>query len=248
VSIGSPPTLVIGQSRFITKFVTDVARMSGCHGMVISGPRGSGKSLLARYVHEAGPRSGERLVIWTPPRKEEAGPVDPGSGRPLGRVFRELGRGTLIIEDVDRLARADQWVLLRYLDWGQVADVQPPAEGLDVRVVATTRRAIDPARPPAGLLPGFWYGFPHIVRIPALSERPEDTELIARACTEAAGQELGKENLHLTPEGLGILKRCSWRGNVRQLKEVMKFACGRSKGAWVDLGDLAKVFGDDEGV
>jgi len=243
-----------GRSRAIARVTDQIRHVAASRATVlIEGEPGTGKGLVARLIHQHGPRRGERFV-WAscaalaPGLAEgelfgEEGP--PGAGR-RGRL--ELAdRGTLFLEEMEALPPAVQVRLLRFLQ-----DREFERSGgretlrVDARLIVSTTRDLA-AEVRAGRFREDLFVRLSAVRIaiPPLRERPEDVAPLVQELLAELQREGGRRVKGVTRGVLERLTRHDWPGNVRELLNVLESmvifgatARGRSPRRPLDLADL----------
>ena len=195
---------LIGQSPPMQQLYKLIAQVIHTDiAVLIQGASGTGKSLIARAVHDLGPRREAPLV--------SAGALDltdPVAARDL--MHRARG-GTLLIEEPGDLGPGMQAILTRLLDL---------AEAGEVRLIATSRRDLATATESGEFREDLYFRLASLViAVPQLCDRIEDIPLLARHFL--AGHPRGA-GLAISARAEELLRRYSWPGNVRQLENVMK--------------------------
>lgn len=195
---------LIGQSPPMQQLYKLIAQVIHTDiAVLIQGASGTGKSLIARAVHDLGPRREAPLV--------SAGALDltdPVAARDL--MHRARG-GTLLIEEPGDLGPGMQAILTRLLDL---------AEASEVRLIATSRRDLATATEAGEFREDLYFRLASLViAVPQLCDRIEDIPLLARHFL--AGHPRGA-GLAISARAEELLRRYSWPGNVRQLENVMK--------------------------
>ncbi len=215
--------------------------------VLIEGESGTGKELLARYVHEAGPRQGRAFVAVNCaalPRElleselfgHERGAFTGANARKLGK-FELASGGTLLLDEVSEMEAPLQAKLLRVLQEHEVDRVggSRPVP-IDTRVVATTNRPLRSLVASGAFRRDLYYRL-HVVplTIPPLRERTEDIEpLIDHFCQRfGAGR-----TLQVTPEARAYLARQSWTGNIRELEHTIERGALLCTGSTISLADV----------
>jgi len=204
--------------------------------VLITGESGTGKELLARHIHRSSRRKQNPFIAVNcaaiPENLLESELFGHEKGAFTGAVERKKGKleladtGTILLDEIGEMPLLLQAKLLRVLQEREIDRVggREPVR-VDVRVIATTNR--DLAQECAGgrFREDLFYRlnvFP--LKVPALRERPEDIELLAnhfvKACSVAAGKSIGG----CAGEALDLLKGMPWRGNVRELENIMQRA------------------------
>lgn len=179
--------------------------------VVLCGPAGAGKGVLARWVHfESRFREG-------PLRSVEC--ASPSSRASFADGLASARDGSLVLEDVDLLGREGQEDLLRYLESGS----RGFGAGTDrVRIVATTRRGLREAVDAGQLRSDLAHRLDRLqFRVPPLVERREDIPPLVACLTRRFAEEEGLRVPSFEDEALAFLWRQSWAGNVRELESFV---------------------------
>jgi two-component system nitrogen regulation response regulator GlnG len=200
--------------------------------VLILGESGTGKELVAEAVHQLGHRrSGPFIAVNTaaiPAELIESELFGHEKGAFTGAIARNIGKfeqaagGTLFLDEIGDMPMQAQTRLLRALQSGSIRRVGGRDEvALDVRIIAATNRDLEPLIA-AGLFREDLYYRLNVVPItmPALRDRPDDIEALARHFLQLAANE-GLPRRQLTADAADLLSRQSWRGNVRELKNFI---------------------------
>jgi formate hydrogenlyase transcriptional activator len=217
--------------------------------VLIQGETGTGKELLARYIHARSPRRSQPLI------RVNCGAIAPGlveselfgheRGAFTGAIQRRAGRfelarsGTLFLDEVGELPLEVQVKLLRALQEGEIERVGSGVPiRVDARVVAATNRDLEADVRAGRFRADLFYRlsvFP--VRVPPLRERPEDVPFLAEHFLAKFRRKLGRPAGRLTADSLHRLSRYAWPGNVRELQNVLERACVLARGDVVEVVD-----------
>ena len=195
--------------------IEDVVAAARAPGPVtLSGPAGSGKLVLARWLHFESGRGGEPLVVHACGAREalaEERELFGAEAEAAGRM--QLARaGTLVLDDPERLAPATQARLERWL-----AD-----ERRDPRLVLTCRNHLGALLAAGRLREGLARRLQRLeLDVPGLAERREDVPGLARQLAGRFARELGHAAPSFSDEALALLWRQPWLGNVRELENVV---------------------------
>jgi Nif-specific regulatory protein len=210
--------------------------------VLLTGDTGTGKSQLARVIHDNGPRALGPFVTLNCAALPEGlveselfgalpGAHSTASRRIVGRVEAAEG-GTLFLDEVGELSNAAQAKLLNLVqskEYYPLAGTR--AVRADVRVMAATNADLKQAVAERRFREDLFYRLQVVpIRVPSLAERREDlAELAAWFCTRACERH-GLRRLALSPNALRAVESAEWPGNVRQLEHVLEAAAIRAAG------------------
>jgi two-component system NtrC family response regulator len=223
---------IVGHSAAIRQLRDMIRRIGPTQlSVVIQGPTGTGKELVARALHKISSRSSGPLVAV----HCGAVPADlleselfghlkgsfTGAHRDQPGLVATAHGGTLFLDEVGEMPPAMQVKLLRFLQEGTYLPVGGrEARRADVRVVAATHRDLQAMVAEGSFREDLFYRLKGMVlRAPALSERREDIALLAALFLKRA---LGRKRVRLLPEAAVWLGEQAWPGNVRELQSLME--------------------------
>ena len=255
-NLGAPATVkrtqeILGQAPAMQEVFRAIGRLANSNVTVlITGPSGSGKELVARALHRHGPRSGEKFValnVAAIPSElieselfgHEKGAFTGAANRRIGR-FEQANGGTLFLDEIGDMPQNTQIRLLRVIAEGEFYRVGGhDSVQVDVRIIAATHQNLE-ALVQAGSFREDLFHRINVIRVhmPALAERREDIPLLANHFLSAATEELGVEAKQLHPETLAYLARLPWQGNVRQLENTCHWLAVMASGRQVLVEDL----------
>ena len=246
---------VTGHPRMLAllDFVRQVARSHA--SMLIQGESGTGKELLARYIHAHSRRNGAPFVAVNcaalPEGLLESELFGHERGAFTGAINSKAGKfelahgGTLLLDEISEMPLALQAKLLRVLQEREVDRVggKRPLP-IDIRVISTTNRDLREMIRAGGFREDLFYRLNVVpVRLFPLRERSEDVEMLAQTFFRSHGY----AGAALSVPALRQLQENSWRGNVRELFNVLERAAIMAGGATIhpehlllddDLGPL----------
>jgi DNA-binding NtrC family response regulator len=242
---------LIGQSEVMRSVFRTIERVATARSNVlITGESGTGKELVARAIHDLGPRRDRPFVVVNcaaiPGTLMESELFGHEKGSFTGAHERRIGRfeaahgGTLFLDEIGEMEQPLQTKLLRALQERsieRVGSTQPIA--VDVRVVAATNRDLEREVAENRFRSDLFYRL-HVVPIvmPTLRERREDVRLLAEAFLARSRDEAGRGPRRFEPETLTALERYAWPGNVRQLENAIERAVTLCDGDSIAPADL----------
>ncbi len=216
--------------------------------VLLLGETGTGKELIARAIHDAGPRRDHRFVavncaaipaglLESELFGHERGAFTGAVSQAIGR-FQAADRGTLFLDEVGDLPLELQPKLLRALQERQVERVGSGgrATSVDVRVIAATNQDLEEMVQRRAFRADLFYRlnvFP--IRVPPLRERAEDIPLLIVHFVRLFAERQGKMVDDVPDEVIATLKQYSWPGNVRELQNVIERAVVATTGRTLQL-------------
>ena len=218
--------------------------------VLIQGESGTGKELLARYIHQQSDRSNGPFVAINcaslPDTLLESELFGHEKGAFTGAISRKKGKfeladkGTILLDEITEMAFPLQAKLLRVLQESEV-DRLGGSESvpIDVRVIATTNRDIKKAISEGKFREDLYFRLNVIpLTLPPLRSRIEDIEALAEYFLKDFSEEYGKSGLLFAKGVLEELKSRPWKGNVRELKNIIERGVLLASGNEVRLEDL----------
>lgn len=222
--------------------------------VLITGASGTGKSALARLIHENGPRATGPFIDLNCGALPE-GLVEselfgalPGAhatarSQMVGKVEAAEG-GTLLLDEIGELPHAAQAKLLQLLQAHEYFPLgAAEARSADIRLIAATNIDLDRAVEEKLFREDLYYRLQVVpIRMPSLQERTEDLADLARALVVEASQRHGLPRLTLSPGTLHAIAASEWPGNVRQLSHALEAAAIRAAGQGLVRIEAPHVF------
>jgi len=245
------PGVVVGTSDAMQRMLDRLraAVDPGVH-VLLRGEPGTRKELLARSLHQSGPRRSRPFIAAScsgaKPIQIEAdlfGAEVPGRDEPVRRDGKMLlaDGGTLFLDHVEQLPMELQARLVRFLRSGEVE----PAGSLevrkvDVRLIAASRGPLEPLAARDQFRVDLAYRLSRlVVEVPALRERREDLPLLIQSAINRFCHETGKRMQGITVKAMSALLSFHYPGNLEELDNIIRQIVYRSRsGQPIDLGDL----------
>ncbi len=219
--------------------------------VLILGESGVGKELVARAIHDTGPRADRPFIAVNCAALSE-GLIESElfgheRGAFTGAVTQKKGRfeladgGTLFLDEIAELSPALQAKLLRVLQEGEYERVGGHQTlRVDVRVIAATHRDLTRAIESGQFREDLYYRVNVLsVTVPPLRERPDDLPALVEHFLARAAAAMHK-SVTIAPEVLALLQRYRWPGNIRELENVIERAMVLTDGPAIRATDLPK--------
>ena len=252
---------IIGQSPTMQQVFAIIDRAAAVKATVlISGESGTGKEMVARALHEAGPRKSapflalncgaipENLIESTLFGHERG--AFTGADQKTRGYFQAANGGTLLLDEIGELPLGMQSKLLRVLEDGAITPVGTTApQKVDVRIVAATNRELE-AEAREGKFRQDLYFRINVVKIhlPTLRDRREDLPLLTRFFLDEICRQNGFEPREIDPSLLEAFSHYDWPGNVRELKNILESLVILSGKHTLSAEDLPEKFFQESAV
>ena len=229
--------------------------------VLLLGESGTGKEVLARGLHEASSRKGERFVAINcaaiPENLLESELFGYEKGAFTGAAKTTLGKietangGTLMLDEIGDLPHALQAKLLRFLQERVIERLGGRNEiPVDVRIVCATHQDLKSLIKEGRFREDLFYRLAEIVvTIPPLRDRAGDPALLAHAFVNRFAREQNRGNLSLADDAIRAVEAHQWPGNVRELENCIKRAVIMADGQQITREDIGLTqVADDENV
>ena len=241
---------LLGESRPMQRIRATIVKLARSQAPVyIYGESGTGKELIARLIHEKGPRRDQPFVPVNcgaiPSELMESEFFGHKKGSFTGAtadkqgLFQAADGGTLFLDEVAELPQHMQVKLLRAIQEKAVRPVgSQKEEPIDVRILSATHKDLAQLVENAEFRRDLYYRINVIqMRAPALRERADDLpQLVNHVLTKIAGN--GAEQPSLGNDALAALKRYDFPGNVRELENILERALTLAEGDVITAADL----------
>ncbi len=228
-----------------------IAALDDVPPVLITGETGTGKGLLARSIHAAGPRSAKPFIevncTALPGTLMEAelfgherGAFTDAKESKIG-LFEAAEGGYLFLDEVGDIELSLQGKLLRAIEDRMVRRVGGIRDRkIDTRIFAATNRDLERDAQRGSFRKDLYFRLAVILlRLPPLRERGDDVLLLAELFLRQFAAKYGKDVHELSPRARALLLSYPWPGNVRELSHVIERAVLWSRGAMLDPGHLS---------
>jgi two-component system, NtrC family, response regulator HydG len=244
--INHTPSLTAMADQLCVAAAHDVA-------VLIEGESGTGKSFLARLIHDCSPRRAGRFLsascgtlsgnsIASEFFGHTKGAFAGADAAKVGK-FAAAAEGTLLLDEIDTLGLDQQANLLRVIETGEYEPLgSTETETSTARVIAATNWNLADAVERGAFRRDLYYRL-HVIHfhLPPLRHRPEDIGPLVRGMLARYGTKFGKRLFAICPEALRALEAFPWPGNIRQLENVIQQAVLTSGGSELKLHHLSPV-------
>ncbi len=226
---------MIGQSEPILHLKTMIEKVAPTHASVlITGPNGSGKELVAQGIYQQSTRSMMPFVevncAAIPSELIDSELFGHKKGSFTSAIrdhkgkFEQADGGTIFLDEIGDMSMAAQAKVLRVLQERKLTPVGGDKEiTVDVRVIAATNKNLREEIEKGNFREDLYHRLSVIVlQVPALDQRKEDIPLLVNYFSERICAEGGKTVRPFTPEAISLLQQRSWPGNIRELRNVVE--------------------------
>ncbi|NLR90728.1 MULTISPECIES: sigma-54-dependent transcriptional regulator [Flammeovirga] len=226
---------IIGESDSVVAMKDTIEKVAPTEARVlVTGPNGAGKELVARWIHGKSPRSKQQLVevncaaipselIESELFGHEKGSFTSAHKQRIGK-FEQANEGTLFLDEIGDMSLSAQAKVLRALQENRITRVGGDKEiKVNVRVVAATNKDLKAMIKSGDFREDLYHRLSVIViKVPSLSDRKEDIPLLVKKFLKDIAGEYGKPETKITEEALEKMKEPEWTGNIRELRNVVE--------------------------
>jgi len=218
--------------------------------VLIQGETGTGKGVLARWLHGTGPRSHEPFVdlncaglnpdfLETELFGHRKGAFT-GADQPKRGLIELADRGTLFLDEIGDMDAGVQAKVLKVIEekrFRRLGEVQDHT--VDIRLVAATHQDLEKIIRLGRFRKDLYFRISTFtLTLPPLRKRLEDLPILSALILADLGRELGKPGLTLAPASLGAMEAHRWPGNIRELRNALERAAIRCEGREIWPEDL----------
>jgi DNA-binding NtrC family response regulator len=226
---------IVGNSQSIQNIKDTILRVAPTEARIlITGQNGTGKELVAQWVHHNSHRAKGPFVevncaaipselIESELFGHEKGSFTSAVKNRMGK-FEQANGGTLFLDEIGDMDAAAQAKVLRALQEGKITRVGGEKDiNVDVRVIAATNKNLDYEITRGSFRLDLYHRLSVIlIHLPTLNERKEDIPMLAERFCEQICDEYKMPVKQITPRAFQLLKEYDWSGNIRELKNVIE--------------------------
>ena len=249
---------LIGKSEAMQRVFRTIEKVAGYTTTVLlQGPSGTGKELVARAIHQLSPRQSRAFVAINCGAIPESLMESELFGHKRGAftdasqdkrgLFEEAHQGTLFLDEVGELPLALQVKLLRVLQEGSVRRLGDTKDTkVDVRLIAATVRDLGSEVKEGRFREDLYYRLNVLqLSLPPLRERAGDLPLLIDHFLDKYNTRLGTQVKGVAPDALKAFMRYAFPGNVRELENMIERAVVLAEGETLTLADLPERIAED---
>jgi two-component system nitrogen regulation response regulator GlnG len=228
---------LVTESQAMRQVAAQVAEYAdGNAPVLITGEHGTGRELVARVLHQRGPRGRGRFVAVRPTFEGAEIPSSPGDDicERAKKALRAAAGGTLLVKDVSDLSASSQRTLKRA--------IRDREDGHDLQVVATGDIDVDHAVEAHVVSRDFFDLFaPRRIEVPPLRERTDDLPALFERWVKHYAAEVGRTKPSVSTRAHERLAAYPWPGNVGELKSIARRLVIRVQRSKIEAGDVDEV-------
>ncbi len=226
---------IIGQSEGVKEVLTMIDKVAPTEARVlITGPNGSGKELVARQLHEKSPRSSSPFIevncAAIPSELIESELFGHEKGAFTSAIKQRLGKfelaenGTLFLDEIGDMSLSAQAKVLRALQENKISRVGGDKDiSVNARVIAATNKDLKKEISEGRFREDLYHRLSVIViKVPSLKDRKEDIPLLVDKFLGEIAINYGAKRKNIEAEAVKILTQHEWGGNIRELKNVIE--------------------------
>ncbi len=242
---------LLGESPAMQKLRATIHKLARSQAPVyISGESGTGKELVARLIHEKGPRAKEPFV----PVNCGAIPTElmeseffghlkgsfTGASKEKEGLFQAADGGTLFLDEVAELPLHMQVKLLRAIQEKAIRPVGAQREtSVDVRILSATHKNLEQLVDEGVFRQDLYYRINVInLQVPSLRDRKDDLDMLAEHILEKLSVPMGEEPPFISIEAMDVLRGYNFPGNVRELENILERAMTMCEDNLIEADDL----------
>ena len=242
---------ILGESKVLKDAVSLAQKVSGTDvPVLLTGETGTGKEVFAQAIHYSSKRARQNFVavncssfskelLESEMFGHKAGSFT-GALKDKKGLFEEANNGTIFLDEIGEMAFELQAKLLRILETGEyikIGDTKPPR--VNVRIIAATNRNLSQEIVAGRFREDLFYRLSVFqIHLPPLRERAGDIRLLAKAFIKSFAEQLARPVVEIAPAFLEALDSQPWKGNIRELRNVIERSMIVCESGYLDIADL----------
>ena len=226
---------IVGDTPLINKIKETIERVAPTEARIlVTGPNGSGKEMVAKQIHEKSNRLKKPLIevncaaipselIESELFGHEKGAFTSAIKQRIGK-FEQADNGTLFLDEIGDMSLSAQAKVLRALQESKITRVGGEKEiKINVRIIAATNKDLKKEIAEGNFREDLYHRLNVIpIYVPSLAERKDDIPLLAEKFLNDVAEEYGDQPKSFSPEAMEYMKNLPWSGNVRELRNVVE--------------------------
>lgn len=242
---------ILGESKALMDAVSLARKVSGTDvPVLLTGETGTGKEVFAQAIHCSSKRARQNFVavncssfskelLESEMFGHKAGSFT-GALKDKKGLFEEANNGTIFLDEIGEMAFELQAKLLRILETGEyikIGDTKPTR--VNVRIIAATNRNLSREIVAGRFREDLFYRLSVFqIHLPPLRERAGDIRLLAKAFIKSFAEQLARPVVEIAPAFLEALDSQPWKGNIRELRNVIERSMIVCESGHLDIADL----------
>ena len=242
---------ILGESKVLKDAVSLAQKVSGTDvPVLLTGETGTGKEVFAQAIHYSSKRARQNFVavncssfskelLESEMFGHKAGSFT-GALKDKKGLFEEANNGTIFLDEIGEMAFELQAKLLRILETGEyikIGDTKPTR--VNVRIIAATNRNLSQEIVAGRFREDLFYRLSVFqIHLPPLRERAGDIRLLAKAFIKSFAEQLARPVVEIAPAFLEALDSQPWKGNIRELRNVIEPSMIVCESGYLDIADL----------
>ena len=242
---------ILGESKVLKDAVSLAQKVSGTDvPVLLTGETGTGKEVFAQAIHYSSKRARQNFVavncssfskelLESEMFGHKAGSFT-GALKDKKGLFEEANNGTIFLDEIGEMAFELQAKLLLILESGEyikIGDTKPTR--VNVRIIAATNRNLSQEIVAGRFREDLFYRLSVFqIHLPPLRERAGDIRLLAKAFIKSFAEQLARPVVEIAPAFLEALDSQPWKGNIRELRNVIERSMIVCESGYLDIADL----------
>ena len=242
---------ILGESKVLKDAVSLAQKVSGTDvPVLLTGETGTGKEVFAQAIHYSSKRARQNFVavncssfskelLESEMFGHKAGSFT-GALKDKKGLFEEANNGTIFLDEIGEMAFELQAKLLRILETDEyikIGDTKPTR--VNVRIIAATNRNLSQEIVAGRFREDLFYRLSVFqIHLPPLRERAGDIRLLAKAFIKSFAEQLARPVVEIAPAFLEALDSQPWKGNIRELRNVIERSMIVCESGYLDIADL----------